>query len=367
MLETLVGVAHASLEILFESAPFVLLGLAVAALMKALVPEKLILHHLGGRGAGSVVKAALAGIPLPLCSCGVLPAALGLRKSGASRGASVSFLIATPETGVDSIAISYVLLDPIMTVIRPLGALLTSITAGLLVDRLPPSSDPAANTSNDASGDACETGCCACGQTPPAKSESAIVKFRNGFRFAFVDLLGDIGPLLLLGFVIAGTVSWFMPDGFVQTHLRSEWMQLLVMLGAGIPLYVCATASTPIAAALALKGLSPGAALVFLLAGPATNAATLTVLTRIAGKRAALIYVGVIAAMSLLLGLAVNRLYHYFSIDTSGWLTTTVSHHHGVVDHMAALILVLLTMSGLWPRLRGFFSAKPKQKPGCCA
>lgn len=302
MLSWLHSVLEACWDILLDASPFILLGFFVAGMVKALLPEDLVARHLGGNDSGSVLKAALFGIPLPLCSCGVIPAAIGLKRQGAGKGATSSFLISTPETGVDSIAVTYALLDPLMTLFRPLGAFVTAVTAGLLENLLPGSD----SVRDDSAGwaDAADR---ASGMPPvrPPLGE----RLHEGLAYAFGEMLGDIGKWLLIGIGIAGVISVLIPAGFIEQHLSGGIVPMLVMLVAGIPLYVCASASTPIAAALVLKGLSPGAALVFLLAGPATNSATMTAVARYLGRRSLAIYLLAIAGCSLLLGLLLDAIY----------------------------------------------------------
>ena len=303
MLSMMQEILSACWEILLDAAPFILLGFFVAGLIKALLPEELVARHLGGKGSGSVFKAALFGIPLPLCSCGVIPAAIGLKKQGAGKGATSSFLISTPETGVDSIAVTYALLDPLMTLFRPLAAFVTAVTAGLLENLLPGSDSVPASFAGCA-----DSSCCAEPERTPVRPP-LWERIRGGLAYAFGEMLGDIGKWLLIGIGIAGIISALIPDGFIEQHLSGGLIPMLVMLAAGIPLYVCASASTPIAAALVIKGLSPGAALVFLLAGPATNSATITAVARYLGRRSLAIYLAAIAGCSLLLGLLLDVIY----------------------------------------------------------
>ncbi|MGE4299521.1 MAG: SO_0444 family Cu/Zn efflux transporter [Desulfovibrionaceae bacterium] len=313
-MEWIIGIASASWEVLRASAPYMLLGFAMAGLLKAFLPDDFVTRHLGGGGTGSVLKAAVLGIPLPLCSCGVIAAAAGLRGQGAGKGATASFLIATPETGVDSIAVTYGLLDPLMAVFRPLAAFVTALTAGVLIN----ATDK--GTKNPILPMApCAPGCARDGHAAPRRGVAA--RLRGGMGYAFGELLPDIGAWFLLGVAIAGAITTLIPDAFIERYLGGGLLPMLIMLAAGIPMYVCATASTPIAAALALKGMSPGAALVFLLSGPATNAATITVVSRLLGRRAAAIYVGSIAACALALGVAADALYAALGLGVGGWAT----------------------------------------------
>ncbi|WP_155877443.1 SO_0444 family Cu/Zn efflux transporter [Desulfuromonas sp. AOP6] len=331
-MDIVLGILGECWEILVESAVYVLFGFFAAGVLKALIPTEVVARHLGKSSAGSVLKASLFGVPLPLCSCGVIPAAIGLRQQGASKGASAAFLVSVPETGVDSMAITWALLDPLMTLIRPLAAFVTATVTGLAINRLPDKTPPAedkAAASLMAGQDAAE-------RHPLSR------RLREGIAYAFGDLLGDIGKWLLLGIGLAGIIAYFVPDDFFVRYLHSELLSLLIMLAVGIPLYICASASTPIAAALVLKGLSPGAALVFLLAGPATNAATITVVFRYFGRAATLTYLASIALCSLVLGWLTNRLYAFSGLDISRWVSEAGAATESPLMVAAAVVLLLL-------------------------
>ncbi len=345
MISIAAGIITECWKLFAASAPFVIFGLFVAGIIRAFLSPGFISRHLGENSIVSVMKSAFMGVPLPVCSCGVIPVAMGLRKQGAGRGATTAFLISTPETGVDSIAITYALLDPVMTVLRPLAALVSAVSAGAAVMLLP--EKPAAPETAQLNG-CCGQDQCGCAQNPAEACESIqqagqsgpYARIREGLTFSFRDLLADMGVLLLIGFVIAGTISYCIPDGFIERNLGAGIKPMLIMLAAGMPVYVCATASTPIVAALALKGLSPGAALVFLLAGPATNAATITVVARLMGKSVAAVYVGVIAVMSLCLGICVNYLYGLFALDITNWVSVQHDSGAGVLSVCAAVLLL---------------------------
>lgn len=344
-----------SLIVLLESAPYMLLGFLLAGLLKGFVPETALKRHLAGSGAGPVLKAALIGVPIPLCSCGVIPAAQGLRQAGASKGAATAFLISTPETGVDSIAVNYALLDPIMTVVRPLAAFVTGATAGVLVDlaerprggAAPQPSAPEAAMGAQADGQGGAPAFVPLDAFAMAKP-SMWDKFRRGMAFSFDEMLPGIGVWFLLGVVIAGLVGALIPKDGLERILGTGVWPMLAMLAAGIPLYVCATASTPIAAALALKGLSPGAALVFMLTGPATNAAGIAMVARMLGPKATGIYLGSIALCSLAFGLAVDALYLAAGLDTARWLATSSVDEPGAFSWVCAAALLALIVR---PRL----------------
>jgi hypothetical protein len=336
MIDAITQILYAAWQVLCTSAPYVIFGLLMAGILKAIIPDSFVSRHLGGKSAKAVIKASLLGVPLPLCSCGVVPVAASLKEQGAGPGPTTAFLISTPETGVDSIAITYALLDPVMTIIRPLAALITAISAGLLVNLLPAKSPDPASAPADC---CCETTC----QPPPNAPGTPLRRaIPDGISYAFGPLLRDIGPYLLTGIAIAGLITWLIPDGFVEQHLGSGITSMLIMLAAGIPLYVCASASTPIVAALALKGLSPGAALVFLMVGPATNAATITVIARLLGKPVAIVYVSVIALCALVMGMAVNILYAWLAIDISSWAAGIQHSTGGWFSTLAAIALLAL-------------------------
>jgi uncharacterized protein len=348
MFEALKGIFWESWTLFVEASPYLLFGFLAAAVLKALIPEGSIARHLGKDTLGSVVKASLFGIPLPLCSCGVIPAAVELRRQGASKGASAAFLVSVPETGVDSIAITYALLDPIMTVIRPVAAFFTATVAGSLINRIP--DPPAARAVIE--GAHCADGCCgmpsAQEQRPPLGA-----RIREGLRYAFGELLRDIGKWLLLGIAVAGVISWYVPDDFFASAPGGELTSMLLMLVIGIPLYVCASASTPVAAALVLKGLSPGAALIFLLAGPATNAATITIVGRFWGKKAAAVYLASIAGCSLILGWLTNRLYSWSGADITRWVSEARIAESSWAIAAAAVLLLLLARAHIPSKRKG--------------
>jgi len=334
-------------DILVDSSIWMLLGFFMAGLLRAFVPSDLVARHLGRNQSGNVFKAALFGVPLPLCSCGVIPAAAGLRRQGASRGATASFLISTPETGVDSMAVSWALLDPVMTVVRPAAAFITAMVTGLLIDASDREPAPAASPLRPlepllapaaSEPQACCGGSCSCNASPGRKS--AWRRFEDGQRFAFDDLMGDIAPWFGLGILIAAGITILLPDDLGARIPGGGIASMLAMLLVSLPMYVCATASTPIAAALALKGFSPGSLLVFLLAGPATNAATIVMVGRLLGKRSAAIYVASIIAVTLVIAVAVDALYVRLGIGVHAWLAGSSGAEGGILQILAALAML---------------------------
>ncbi|MFZ5799709.1 MAG: SO_0444 family Cu/Zn efflux transporter [Desulfobulbaceae bacterium] len=358
-LNVFMDIGMATWALLLDASVYIIIGLLAGGMLKSFLSPGYVAAHLGKGRFTSVIKAAILGIPLPLCSCGVLPAAASLKKQGASNGATTAFLISTPESGVDSIAVSWVLLDPLMTLFRPLAAFLTAVVAGISENLLHPPrhEDLVGDGGRDVS--------------PPGKSDGEAeeqaaagfaARFREGIRYAMVELWGDLAGSFFLGLLIAGVVAVFVPDDFLQQYLGGGLTSMLVMLVFGIPLYICATASTPIAAAFILKGVSPGAVLVFLLVGPATNIATITVLTRLIGKRSTAVYLIAIAVVSILCGLALDQLYSFLGISaqaTVGKAAEVVPDWLGVP---ATVLLLLLSVRPVARIFRKWFGLQPK---GC--
>lgn len=427
------------IELFLESAPWLLLGLVLAGLLKVFVPMSWMQKQLGGHGLKTTVKAALLGAPLPLCSCGVIPAAVGLRRSGASKAATTSFLVSTPETGVDSVTVSYVLLGPFMAIVRPIAAVCSAIVAGLLVGRddepvLPSEvvkkSEPekaqaktvaqfkpagAANYSplkaaptqaqssccapakvqeadsccstakvsaakvSTAGGSCCSSvkeeatqsccsqpkvataSCCSSSQSASSccdsdymaaelKSKSVLHRVLTGLKYAATDLVRDTAIWLLVGLFFAALVQTYVPGDFL-----AQWgggiLAMLVMVLISIPMYICATASTPIAAGLLLAGVSPGAVLVFMLAGPATNIATLGVVAKEMGKRALYGYLGGVLGVALLAGMLVNLLVANFGFEVMPQIGEEHQLLPQAVVNWSGIILALLMAKVIYDKI----------------
>lgn len=304
---------------LVDASFYLLIGLLCAGVVKAFVRTETIVRYIGQPNLASVLRASFIGTPLPLCSCSVIPMAVSLRKNGASKGATVSFLISSPETGVDSVAITYAMLDPLMTAFRPIAAFLTALVSGLLENvisrkdttRLALEQQKTVNPSS-----ACDDGDCHCHDTGSVTEtkQNSFEKLKQGIHYAFTDLLGDIAYYLLIGLLISAVITVVIPGDFFSTYFQNDILTMFIMLAVGIPMYVCASASTPIAAALIIKGISPGAALVFLLAGPATNISTMSVVKNMLGTRSFFSYILSISFAALLLGFLLNEAYDYFEI-----------------------------------------------------
>lgn len=281
------------LAIVNEMSPYILLGFFVAGLLNAFVKPEMMAHHLAGKGLKPVVKAALLGIPLPLCSCGVLPTAVSLKRQGASKGATTSFLIATPQTGVDSIAATYSLLGLPFAIIRPIAALAGSMLGGTMVSNI--CKDEGSHKHNEC-----------CGSKQEVVKESFIHKFFDAIRYGFVDMVGSVGKWLVIGLVIAAIITVAVPDELFLGLSQYPILAMLVMVIIAVPMYICATGSIPIALSLICKGLTPGVGFVLLMAGPAANFASVMILNKDLGRRTTIIYVLSVVATALFFGILID-------------------------------------------------------------
>ncbi len=339
-------------QLSLEAAPWLVVGLIIGGLFKSLIPTELLHKHLTKPGMGSIIKAAILGMPLPLCSCGVIPAAMGLRQAGASKPATTSFLVSTPETGVDSISISYAMLGPFMTIVRPIAALFSAMVTGILVMLF--ADNDVKHTSTEGS-----QSCCASQATKAKQKEppnSLIYQAWDGIYYAFTDLYPSILKWLVIGLLFAAAVQAFVPDDWLLKW-GGSWMAMLVMLLIGIPMYVCATGSTPIAAGFLMAGISPGAVLVYLLAGPATNMATLGVVREQMGSKTMWLYLLGIIISALIMGVLTNLLASQFEIKSQ------ITHSHQLLPvGLQILSLLVLTLLALMPMYKG----KAVKTPSSC-
>jgi uncharacterized protein len=333
MIAMLTGILKETWIFTVEIAPYLLIGFALAGLLRAFVTERALARHLGGRGFGPVLKASLLGVPLPLCSCGVLPTAAGLRKGGASRAATSSFLISTPETGVDSIAVSWAMLDPVLTIARPVAALVTAIFTGTAQLGLLPEPTVSASSLRE---------------EPEENDKNIGRRMADGMRYSFLVLLADIAWYITLGMVLAGVVSYFLPPNLFGSLPGGRLTQIVIVAGTSVPLYICATSSTPLAAVLIAKGMSPGVALLFLLVGPATNISSLTVIYRLLGLRSTVIYLSGIVISGLVFCFATDWLYGFLSFDPAVSIADSVELVPGWLELPSAIVLIILLGYGIY-------------------
>jgi uncharacterized membrane protein YraQ (UPF0718 family)/copper chaperone CopZ len=323
------------LFILMEMAPYLLLGFFFAGLLHLVFPKKRVRQYMGKNNFTSILNAALLGVPLPLCSCGVIPTGISFYKHGASKPSTVSFLISTPQTGVDSIFVTYSLLGLPFAVIRPIVAFTTGLFGGLLTKKIDRDAPVLTDKDNGVE------------KEIPA---GFLPKVKEMFRYSFVEFLQDISNWLIIGLLIAALISVFVPDNFFADKIPNSFVGMLVILVIAIPVYICATASVPVAAALMLKGLSPGAALVLLMAGPATNAATITMIGKILGRKSLISYLGAIITGAILSGLFID----YFL--PRQWFSLSEHYGHMAHNHQgmlplwlqagSAMLLALLLLNG---------------------
>lgn len=389
MLDLINGIYALALDASF----WLVIGLFIGGIFKTLIPTEFLHKHLSQDGFSSIVKAAILGAPLPLCSCGVIPAAMGLREAGASKSATTSFLVSTPETGVDSVFITYAMMGPFMAVARPIIALVSAITTGTVVnlfdyednDETPSpkvkSSCCSSKPEPKATSSCCNTNkienthchsenknnnngssCCSeevteeimdscCSSKNKAQDNRFHNKILNGIHYAFTELLDNIIFWLVIGLIFAAVVQTYVSNDMLTTY-GTGWIGMLVMLVVGIPMYVCATASTPLAAGFLMAGISPGAVIVFLLAGPATNMATLGIINQQMGKRTMLLYLTGIMSTALISGFVVNWLVSLWEIDINQHLEMNHSHMPEWVQLLSLVLLLVLSLRRFIPLLK---------------
>jgi len=353
-------------QLFLLSAPWLMLGLLIAGLLNVYLPTDFLHRHLGKEGLWTTIKAALIGAPMPLCSCGVIPAAIGLRRAGASKSATTAFLVSTPETGVDSVSVSYVLLGPFMAVIRPIAAVCSAIAAGVLVGKESEFNNERTKTSHNletVTSSCCSTkqatakeptsSCCSTKQAPTiektsccaskkevVKIEGGVAKLKRAISFSCNKLLEDTMVWLVIGLFFAALVQTYVPESYLSQWGSGIFAMLVVIL-ISIPMYICATASTPIAAGLLLSGVSPGAVLVFMLAGPATNVATLGVVGKELGKRAVVAYLIGVIGVALLFGFLTDYLVSEFGFVVAPMM----GEEHQVLPHWLSLVCGVLLVA----------------------
>ena len=372
MIEWLEAYWNALIMMVAEMAPYLLLGFFVAGILHTFVPRSIYSRHLAPRNMKSVVKAALLGIPLPLCSCGVIPTSVSLRKEGASHGACTSFLIATPQTGVDSIAATYSLMGLPFAIVRPIAALFTAMFGGWLVNRyakddeqisaeaakgLTPNPSPKGEGSCHSDEDNCECGCeceCGCGCEHEHHYHSLKDKFVSALRYGFVEMFQDVGKWLVIGLLIAALITVAIPNEWLAALHEYKLLNMLIVLAIAIPMYVCATGSIPIAVSLMAKGLTPGAALVLLMAGPAVNSASILVIGKAFGRRTLRLYILSIVIGAIAFGLGIDYLLpqQWFAV-TGGFVEAAhCGHCLSTWDWIFIALFLVLLINAFTARFR---------------
>ena len=333
-------------------APYILFGLLFAGFLHELVPDTIVKNHLGKDSLWSVIKATLFGIPLPVCSCGVIPLAAGIKKSGASSGATLSFLISTPITGVDSILATYGMFGWAFTLYRVVTSMIISIIAGILAN-LYGEKEELLEVEEEQS---CSDGSCCSSEVCETKKGNL---FLNALKYAFVTLLKDIASPLLVGLLLGALITVAIPENLSEILLHYSWLSYFIVIAIAIPMYVCATASLPIAAGLMLAGVSPGAAFVFLSAGPATNTVTMGVVKKMLGTRTLYIYLGTIIVGSTLFGLGLDYILRDVSVKE-------MVHMDEQASLLAISSTILLWILVLYYMVEPYFKREDSCENGSC-
>lgn len=347
------------LAIFMEMSPYLLLGFFIAGILNEMLKGKMLRKYIGGSDFKSVLNSSLLGVPLPLCSCGVIPTGVSLHKGGASKGSAISFMISTPQTGVDSILVTYSLLGLPFALLRPIIAFVTGIFGGMFTNHLTKNETSVQNTKTESG--------------HSEKERSFFKRSVDAMKYAFVDFLDDISLWLFIGLVLAAVISVTIPDDFFTMYVGNKYLSMLIVLFVSVPLYVCATSSVPIAAALMLKGLNPGAALVFLMAGPATNAATITVIGKTLGRKALIGYLTSIIGGALFFGMLIDNFL------PASWFMPMIGHHiyHHAAESTAwiyiasSIVLAMLMLMSFFRYLAAKFKPRGKtekcsEKDHCC-
>ncbi len=364
-----------------DMAFYIVIGLVFTGLLHAFIKKETILKHIGKDSTGSVVKASVLGVPLPLCSCGVVPTAMYLGKSGASKGSVVSFLTSTPQTGIDSIIATYGMLGPLFAVYRALAAFFSGIISGVVTNILCKNDtlnynqsktscgcsgeepSPVAKSSCCCSGEATHQQDSCCSSSAPLQNKqnvSFVKKLKIAFTYGFGEFLDEISVHFVVGLLIAALISTLLPASVFE-NFSNPIVIMLLMVIIGIPMYICSTASIPIAVSLMLKGISPGAAFVFLFTGPVTNIASLLVLVNTLGKKVVAIYLSVAAVSAIAFGFLFDYIIDVFNITGLSNPDSLVDHHQEMPFYMVAIAVVfgLLVIKSVVKQ----FIKKPKS---CC-
>ena len=303
-----------------EMAPFLLMGMAISGLISMFIDSRLILKHLGSKNFLSIIKSTVFGIPIPLCSCGVIPVAATLREAGASKGSTVSFLVSTPQTGVDSIFLTYGMLGPVFALFRPLAAFVSGIFSGLVVNSFDDGAHHHLSNTDDESN----------------ANKPLVKRVKSGLRYGFLSLPSDIVVPLFQGLIVAAAIAIFIPPDFIAEYFSSNsYFMLIMMLVVSLPFYVCATASIPIAVVLMAKGVSAGAVFVFLMAGPATNASSIAVIKNILGRKTMYHFLLLTASTAIVFGFILD------TFITIGPLAMSSSSHVHAADGYGSLFLTI--------------------------
>lgn len=342
-------------SIFVEMSPYLLLGIFFVALLNLFVSKDFIAKHIGENNYLSIAKSAIFGVPLPLCSCGVIPTSVYLAKSGASKPAVISFLISTPQTGIDSIVATYGMLGPIFAVFRPIAAFLMGIFGGVI----------AMWNSNDNSNKQQE-------DTFPlnfqfqeygSTKSNFFNRLKSSIKYAFKDFIDDISVQFLWGLLIAGAITIFVPDDFYTRYFeKNELLAMLAVILLGIPMYVCATASIPVAVSLMMKGFSPGVAYVFLVSGPVSNAASISILSKTLGKKTMIIYISTIIVSAIVFGFLLNGIFYLSGIEPHTQILHIHTNHRDftILQYLLSFAFFILLLMSFYRKYVNRFIKKER-------
>jgi len=358
----------AFLDVFLDMSLYMLIGMVLTGVLSVVMKKQTVAKHLGAKSRLPAVKAAAFGVPLPLCSCGVLPTTVYLSQNGASTSAVMAFLISTPQTGVDSIIATFGMMGLVFAVYRPIAAFISGVAGGALIQKIAGDhrmKDTQEAHEHDHAG--CEGYSCS---VPEAAEEKLTIKekLKKMVNYAFVEFVDDIAVHFVIGVVIAALITLIIPTGFFESiNISSGILAMLVMLIIGLPMYICSTSSIPIALGLMAKGISPGAAFVFLFAGPATNAASLSVLSKSLGKKTVAIYLAVTAVSAVGFGLLLDAIIGWFNLPMPQFSVQTHVHGISVLEIITGAIFGAVLLRSLIVKLvqkikavRGRYSEEAK-------
>ena len=325
-------ILHEIWSVTMAMAPYLLFGFLMAGVLSAVLSKDFVRRHLGGRSWVQSLKAALVGVPMPICSCGVIPLAASLREHGASRGATASFLASTPQTGVDSLMVTYALMGLPFAIFRAVAAFISGIICGTAVEAVTPKEDPPHPTPAE--------------PTAASSEKNPVKRFLGMLEYGFVTLPRNISKAMVFGIILSGLISSLVPENYFADQTTNLWLAMLLMLIIGTPLYVCSTASVPIALSFIKAGIPLGAVLVFLITGPATNAAALTTLWKLIGKKQLAVFLFALSATAIGAGLLLNQLPIY--TDASAYACHATEEASGL-QWLASIVLLLVLANGILP------------------
>lgn len=347
-----------------EMSPYILLGISFVAILDLFVSKAFVLNQVSKNNFGSIVKTAIFGIPLPLCSCGVIPTSVYLEKSGASKPSVVSFLISTPQTGIDSIIATYGMLGPVFAIFRPLAAFVMGVIGGLVTLFFQKNDHKNFEKITNINFSEIEV---------ENKNATLTQKAKKSLHYAFIEFIDDISLQFLTGLIVAGAIAYFVPDDFFSEVFKGNEIlgQILVVIFA-VPMYVCATASIPVAMTLMMKGFSPAIAYVFLVAGPVTNAASMTILSKVLGRKLLVIYVFVVIILSIVFGQLLNWIFLATGIDPHMQMKHLHLHMHDASfsfwDYLFAFVFLILLLVSyyrkVFGKIKGVMMHEQKAKSG---